>query len=408
MWHRRPRRDQKKIKRKSTPGVIPYMDVRKLILVLHRWVGLVAALVLLAVAFSATLLVFERPIGRLLNRHLVEVTPAGARLSLKEITRRLGQAYPQYHVAGWTLPQQANDAAAVELEMNRAKPAGKSDEDDDDDGAGGLELTVNPYTGELLGDLNQINGLMVSVHRFHTHFLAGDVGSAIVGWSAVCLLLLNLTGIILWWRRKIGRFHWSSTGAAFHFHVHQAIGIYAWVFLMVLSLTGIALHWEGAAGRLADRLTGSPPPAKMLPPDPVPAGAVPLDADQLVSIAEKSAPGAQVTVIQLAQGPKAPVRIIMKYPEDHTPAGRTNLFLDGYSGKVRMLTDARTAPLGFKLARLWNRQYHTGDIFGWPTQVLALVSSLALVVMTISGPMIWYKRKRASKTAQAAAVGDSQ
>jgi uncharacterized iron-regulated membrane protein len=80
--------------------------------------------------------------------------------------------------------------------------------------------------------------------------------------------------------------------------------------------------------------------------------------------------------------------------------------VDGYSGKVRMLTDARSAPLGFKLMRLWNRQYHTGDIFGWPTQMLALVSSLVLVVMTITGPMIWYKRKRTSKAAQANAAGD--
>lgn len=56
--------------------------------------------------------------------------------------------------------------------------------------------------------------------------------------------------------------------------------------------------------------------------------------------------------------------------------------------------------------RLWNRQYHTGDIFGWPTQMLALVFSLALIVMAITGPMIWYKRKRTSKTTPAAAAGD--
>jgi uncharacterized iron-regulated membrane protein len=155
---------------------------------------------------------------------------------------------------------------------------------------------------------------------------------------------------------------------------------------------------------LIDRLTGSPPPAKMLPADPVQNGTSPLDSDLLVSISEKNAPGAQVTVIQLATSAETPVRIIMKYPEDHTPAGRTQVFLDTYSGKVRMLTDARSAPLGFKLMRLWNRQYHTGDIYGWPTRILALVSSLALVVMAITGPMIWYKRKRTSQMARATAA----
>lgn len=374
------------------------MDVRRLILILHRWVGLLAALALLAIGVSAVLLIFERPIHRLLNDSLVKVAPAGLRLSLNEITRRLVQAYPQYHVALWTMPQQPDDATAVVLEMNQgAEPAASVEE---------LELAVNPYTGEVMGDLGKANGLMAHVHQFHTRFLAGNTGSTIVGWSAVCLLILNLTGIVLWWRRKIGRFRWKSTGASFHFHMHQTVGIYAWAFLMVLSLTGIAIHWERAAGRLVDRLTSSPPPAKMLSADPVPENASPLDSDQLGSIAEKNAPGAKVTTIQMAATPQAPVRIILKYPEDHTPAGRTQVFLDAYSGKVRRLTDARSAPLGFKLMRLWNRQYHTGDIFGWPTQMLALVFSLALVVMAITGPMIWYKRKRTPQVAQAAAAED--
>src|SRR6478736_1357874 len=100
------------------------MDLRKLILVLHRWVGLVAALVLLAVGFSAALLVFERPVGRLLNRALVTVTPAGERLSLKDITRRVEQIYPQYHAVEWRLPRRPDDAAAVGLQKNHgATPA---------------------------------------------------------------------------------------------------------------------------------------------------------------------------------------------------------------------------------------------------------------------------------------------
>ena len=382
---------------KGAPGH-SNMNIRKLILILHRWLGLVAALALLAVGVSAALLIFERPIDRLLNSRLVKVSPAGARLPLNEITRRLGQVYPQYHVALWSLPQQADDALAVDLEINQdAKPATPSAEY--------LQLAVNPYTGQVMGDLEKANGLMANVHQFHTRFLAGNVGKTIVGWSAVSLLIMNLTGIVLWWRRKIGRFRWSLTGASFHFYAHQTVGIYAWAFLMVLSLTGMAIYWEREAGRLVDRLTGSPPPAtmKMLLADPVPEGASFLDSDQLVSIAETNAPGAKITTIQMATNPKTPVRIIMKYPEDHTPAGRTQVFLDAYSGRVRMLTDARSAPLGFKLMRLWNREYHTGDIFGWPTQMLALVFSLALVIMAITGPMIWYKRKRTSQTAHATA-----
>ncbi|HEU4414167.1 MAG TPA: PepSY-associated TM helix domain-containing protein, partial [Candidatus Angelobacter sp.] len=124
-------------------------------------------------------------------------------------------------------------------------------------------------------------------------------------------------------------------------------------------------------------------------------GAHMLDADQLLSVAEKAVPDAQVTVLQYGDGPKDPVRVIMKYPEDHTPAGRTNLFLDAYTGKTRRLQDARTAPVGFKIVRLWTRQIHTGDFYGWPTQALALLSTLSLLAMAITGPMIWWKRRQA-------------
>ncbi|HMF90116.1 MAG TPA: PepSY-associated TM helix domain-containing protein [Candidatus Angelobacter sp.] len=363
------------------------MDTRKLVLALHRWIGLIAALALLAVGLSAVVLVFETPIDRMLNRSLTQVSPVGRRMPLATISAQLEQAYPEYQVVGWNLGQEPEQASGVFLNAKPdAKPANPS--------AHSLELAVNPYTGAVLGNLDRANGLAGYIHQFHTRFLAGEVGKAIVGWSAVCLLVLNLTGIILWWRRKVGRFNRRASGITFHFQNHQAVGIYAWGSLMLFAITGMMIHWEGKASEWANKLTGALPPAKMLPADPVAGGAKILDADQLISVAEKAAPGAHVTVLRYGQHPQDPVRVIMKYPEDHTPAGRTNVFLDPYSGKVRRLQDARSAPVGFKIVRLWTRQFHTGDIYGWPSQMVALISTIALPVMAITGPMIWWKRRR--------------
>ena len=363
------------------------MDTRKLILVAHRWIGLLAAVILFAVGFSAALLVFETPIDRALNRSLTQVTPGGQRMPLMAIGARLEQAHPGYRVVGWNFGQRPDDANAAFLQADPEAKLPKNAEDS-------FSLAVNPYSGEVLGDLAHANGVALRIHQFHTHFLAGGVGSAIVGWSGVGLLVLNLTGIILWWRRKVGRFNWKTSGVAFHLQTHQAVGIYAWVFLMLLSCTAMIIHWESQAGDWANRLTGAPPPAKMLPADAMPAGASILNADQLLATAERAVPGAQVTVLEYGDGPQDPVHVIMKYPEDHTPAGRTNLFLDGYSGKIRRLQDARTAPVGFKIVRLWTRQIHTGDIYGWPTKAIALISTLALLAMAVTGPMIWWKRRQ--------------
>jgi len=54
----------------------------------------------------------------------------------------------------------------------------------------------------------------------------------------------------------------------------------------------------------------------------------------------------------------------------------------------------RTAPLAFKISRLWIREIHTGDILGGPTRFLACVMSLILPIMTITGTSIWWNRSR--------------
>ena len=61
-----------------------------------------------------------------------------------------------------------------------------------------------------------------------------------------------------------------------------------------------------------------------------------------------------------------------------------------------------TAPLGTRIVKLWNREIHTGDIFGWPTRIIACVASFTLPLLAITGPLIWLgrmRRQRRSATA---------
>ncbi len=89
-----------------------------------------------------------------------------------------------------------------------------------------------------------------------------------------------------------------------------------------------------------------------------------------------------------------PIRIPLRYPEDRTPAGRTTVMIDPYTGKIVFHLDARSGPLGFRYVKLWNREIHTGDIFGWPTRLLAALVSLLLPVLAVTGPLIWWNRRR--------------
>src|SRR5260370_10850852 len=82
----------------------------------------------------------------------------------------------------------------------------------------------------------------------------------------------------------------------------------------------------------------------------------------------------------------------MRFPEDHSSNGASIVWIDQYSGKVLTVWDSRTAPRARRIETL-NRDIHTGDFWGYPGRTVACLMSLALVVQTITGPYLWWKRR---------------
>ena len=92
--------------------------------------------------------------------------------------------------------------------------------------------------------------------------------------------------------------------------------------------------------------------------------------------------------IQLPPSPAVPAMVQLKYPEDHTPAGRSRVWIDKYRGTVLLAMSTRTAPLGQHMIDI-KRSLHTGDIFGWPTQILWALASIMLAMQAVTGVLMW-------------------
>ena len=351
---------------------------RKLILNLHLWVGLVAAVLLLLIGGSGALLVFETQIDQGLNPKLARVTPSGTVLSLNELKASLERQYPGYRVLELGISE--NNDTAYEAYLQPAS-------------GDGIDVAVDQYSGKALGVWDD-NRFARKLHGFHTHLLAGKAGSAIVAWGAIFLLFLSLSGLILWWRSKIFGFSLQSSGPKFQYDLHSTIGIVSSLFLLAFSLTGIVVHWEDAAGRWAKGVSHMPAdPPRPHPGKPAP-GVTPLEPTQLLSLAQAAVPGARATTVGLSDDAASPALVILKYPEDHTPAGRTRIFFDAYSGKILSLTNSRAAPAAVVYVTRLNREIHTGDIGGWPTRILAATFSLSLPLLALTGPLLWWQRRQ--------------
>ena len=360
--------------------------MRKLLLNLHLWAGLIAALFLLLLGVSGSIVAFEDEIDRALNAKLSYVQPQGRPLALEEISAKLKGTHPGMRIEEFGLPEHLNYSLSVGL----IDASGKS-----------LELFVNPYTAEVLGSADQANHFANKVHQFHTHLLVGEIADEITGWSAVFLLVLSITGIILWWPRKLFRLQWTAlTGQAplkrFNYDLHNLVGASSSIILFIFAWTAICIHWERQVGKLAQQMSSTPQARAESPQVPA-LGSIPLSPDHLVEIAHNALPGARITGIQLPGNPKQAAAVQLKFPEDHTPAGRSRLRIDAYTGKVLQVQSSREMSAPVKYARMWNRELHTGDIFSLPTRILAAFFSLMLPVLAITGPLIWWNRRRSQE-----------
>jgi len=358
--------------------------IRKLLLWLHLVAGLLAAIVLTLLGVTGAVMVFETQLDHALNAKLYRVQPQGTPLALNALVAKVEQSQAGARVVGLAFPAEADIAFTVNLRGSDGKT---------------LNVTANPYTGEILGSLATANNFVQKLHQFHKNLLLGPTGKLITGWGAGLLVVLALTGLVLWWPRKIWKLSDMRPGRRANFDLHNALGFWSSLFMLLFGVTGLVIHWDDETAKFIGRLTHTPatlpiPPVKLSP------NAKPASVEELVHAAQQAVPGAQLAFLQ-GLGGHGPVRLAMRLPEDHTAGGRTNVYLDPATATVLLAQTSRNAPAGYRVAKFWNRQLHTGDTFGWPSRIVACLTSLALPLLALTGPLIWWgKFKRRGREAK--------
>jgi uncharacterized iron-regulated membrane protein len=225
------------------------------------------------------------------------------------------------------------------------------------------------------------------------------------------MLFLATSGIILWWPRKIVGVKTGGSWKRTNFDAHNVFGFYSSAVMVLISLTAVLIAFERTTDPLVLKLngrSGEPVDAGTLQSTPRP-GARRITPDEAIGIAERTLAGARVTYVNVPANPKAVYRAMLKFPEDRTPAGRSRIYIDQFGGKVLLVENTRTAPLGTRILNL-KRSAHTGDIFGAPTQALYFIVSTGVGLQAITGVLIWWhsrkpRERRASRLNPMIALG---
>ena len=340
--------------------------MRRSLRVLHRWVGLLLVLPLLVQSMTGFVLavtpVWEalRPIPAVSQG---AAQPASAILAAAATP---GLVVARYHPGA---------PAVVDLSM----PGGRFPQ---------RQVMVDPVSLTVLGS-RPSSRFYRFVHDLHADLLVpASLGRSIVGWFGLGLLVMGLSGLVLWWPAP-GRWRAAVTvtgaarGARLQRELHGAAGFYACAMLVVMSLSGMTLAFPQTI-RAALHL-----PAVRLPR----GGDVPLDIDAVIARAQQAVPGATLTELRLPNAPGRPVMLWLH--ADGTLAGAPPIIamIDPAGRRVVSLQDPRTEPTGAALLA-WLRVMHFGEAFGPVWRAAVSLTAILLALLTTTGATLWLLRRR--------------
>lgn len=348
--------------------------MRKLILNLHLYSALVAGVFIVILGVTGSIMTFETELDHAFNRALYDVQPGQNSLPITAIMKTLKAAYPHQKFPLLFLPSGPDRSYYV---------SGR-----------GLQIFVNGYTGQIIGT-RKTPTLLDQIHQLHLRLLIpGQSGRNIVFISSLLLIWLVISGLYLWWPLKRTKVKFKASLRRIAFDLHNAVGIYTFLFLFVLALTGAFVHFDDALQTGINKMAHVEDPLGRAPSTIIP-GVKPITPDRALEVAKASLPGAKPNIMFFPIGPKGSYRINMYFPEDLT-GNRSWVLVDQYSAKPLFVESSRTAVIGNKLV-LENRAIHTGQIYGYPTKILVSLSSLLLVVMVITGYYMWWKKLRTGR-----------
>lgn len=354
----------------------------------HFWAGLAVLPVLAWMAVTGSLYLYKNEIERWLYQDWIVSRSIAPPLPLAEIIAQV-ESQTGGHVTQVTRPAAAEES----WRMAFTDPAGAA-----------RMAFVRPDVGLVLGTIRE-GGPMELIKRLHSLTVAGPIGNVLVEIVAGWAIVLVLTGFYLWWPRAGSR-ALSLAGRVgerrFWRNLHASVGALAGAVILFLAVTGMpwTIFWGANFHALVAReqigrpaapvadgahdehlpwsLRGQAPPHAMSHGDLGPDRAI-------AAVPDLAAPW----ILDLPAAPGQPYRL--SSAAERTDAVRV-VHVDPGSGRI--LQDIGFADFGVGAKAFeWGIYTHQGRQYGEINRLVMLAGCVGLLLLAISAPVMWWKRR---------------
>jgi uncharacterized iron-regulated membrane protein len=376
----------------------------------HFYAGLLVMPLVIVLALSGAVYLFKPQIDRWEERAFQDLPTDHAVPPSAQVAAALASR-PGARLGFYRLPQRAGDAAMVHLALASGDMR---------------DVFVSPQ-GRVLGALAPERRIIAIDRRLHGQLLLGRGGSWLVELVASWAIVMILSGLYLWWPRGggLGGVVWPRVrlgGRAFWRDLHAVTGFWVSGLALVMLFTG--LPWADAWGSVFKAVRGElgwvngpqdwtvggraaggdlhaeHDHAAMMRGMTMP---MPLIAPRVFDRMVANAAAAQLPFPAMVVPPGAPAGEggsgkpasgwVVKSEAQDRPL-RVTLRYDAHSGALVGREDiAGKHPIDRILA--YAIAWHEGQLLGWLNQLIGLLTAAALVTITVSGFIMWRKRKPA-------------
>lgn len=399
--------------------------LRRVLFWSHLSLGLVAGLVILLMSITGVLLGFERQTIALLDGAPTVQVPTGVvRQPIDALLASAGVA--------------PADVASVALRADPTQPVTVRFRERERG-----TLLLDPYRGGVVAPPADSTGrkAMAALRRWH-RWVGAEGGEwrermkAVSGASNLAFLLLVLSGLWLWWPKRltwtaVRRVVWFRRGLApkaRDFNWHNTIGFWSAIPLALVVASGvfISYRWPGlwldrVAGNAEERAAAVEALAASgearggdarggerrrdggdLASAEVPAdAAVRASLQALLDVAAAAAPAWQSLTLTLPAPGDSIVSVAAAAGNTYRPDLRTTVRVDARTAALVEVRGYDDLSLSRQI-RAWVRFGHTGEVFGLWGQLIATLASLGGVFLVWTGLALswrrllaWWRRRRA-------------